>query len=140
LWIALLVSHRSTSAFRQFHPIQPPPTLPATPRSRSNQVYQSPPPYVSMLTVRHPALLVLLTGFSLRQGLSEEVEEEQAPSRATNNRTLFVIAVLAIIIIMDGRYARTLKGPMTQRQGSERAALISRTVQLLSYQPKTITS
>mmetsp|Transcript_27700 Transcript_27700/g.70576 ORF Transcript_27700/g.70576 Transcript_27700/m.70576 type:complete len:333 (-) Transcript_27700:270-1268(-) len=45
-------------------------TRPARPRSRSNQVYHSPPPYVSTLIMSHPLLDDLLTGLSLRQGLS----------------------------------------------------------------------
>ena len=44
-------------------------TLPATLRSRSNQVCQSPPPYGSTLTMRKSDLMLLETGFSLRQGL-----------------------------------------------------------------------
>ena len=45
-------------------------TRPATDKSRSNQVPNSPPPYVSMFTMSKPDLVFLLIGFTFRQGLS----------------------------------------------------------------------
>ena len=45
-------------------------TRPATLKSRSNQVYQSPPPYVCTPTLRKPLFFDAVTGLSLRHGLS----------------------------------------------------------------------
>lgn len=65
--------------------------LPATPRSRSNHVCHSPPPYGCVDSCKNPALDALLTGFSFGHGLRAGKQTESGLVRDTICRGLLAV-------------------------------------------------